>query len=388
MGYILIGADFVPTPSNMKYFCSGEKEQLFDEELTSLIEQASYRIFNLEFPITDVVNPIKKCGTNFSSPQNTIALYKRMPVDLFTMANNHILDQGEKGLIDTIGALNNSGISYVGAGRNLSEAKEPFYFEYNGYKCGVYGLAEHEFSIATENTAGANPLNELQLINDIHRVRENCSYLIVLFHGGKEEYRYPTSHLQQICRTMVASGADLVICQHSHCIGCFEEYEGGSIIYGQGNFLFDDEHNEYWDTSILIKICDKGNIEFIPIVRENYGVRLATDTESIKILNEFYLRSDNLKDPKLLEIINNQEANRHLEHYLLTFAGIGRKNLLFRLINKISGHRYSKLYIKYKYNEQSRINLLNIIECEAHRDMLTRGLRGTIYNENSNGCRS
>lgn len=45
-----------------------------------------------------------------------------------------------------------------------------------------------------------------------------------------------------------------MVCQHSHCIGCKEEYLQGTIVYGQGNFLFDDEENEYWQTSLLIRI--------------------------------------------------------------------------------------------------------------------------------------
>lgn len=56
------------------------------------------------------------------------------------------------------------------------------------------------------------------------------------------------------CRKIVEKGADLVVCQHSHCIGCMEEYDKGTIIYGQGNFLFDDSESIFWRTSLLLKI--------------------------------------------------------------------------------------------------------------------------------------
>ena len=71
---------------------------------------------------------------------------------------------------------------------------------------------------------------------------------------------------------MVQKGADLVVCQHSHCIGCYESYKGSTIIYGQGNFIFDHLENEYWKTSMLIKLTlgEQCSIDFIPLVREKW----------------------------------------------------------------------------------------------------------------------
>lgn len=60
----------------------------------------------------------------------------------------------------------------------------------------------------------------------------------MLYHGGKEYYRYSSPNLQKTCRKMTEKGADLVLCQHSHCIGSYEEYNDSTILYGQGNFIF------------------------------------------------------------------------------------------------------------------------------------------------------
>lgn len=97
--------------------------------------------------------------------------------------------------------------------------------------------------------------------------------MIVLYHGGKEQYRYPSPNLQKTCRKLVEKGADLVVCQHSHCIGCREEYLQGTIVYGQGNFLFDDEENEYWQTSLLIMISDDFEVKYIPLKKNKNTVR-------------------------------------------------------------------------------------------------------------------
>lgn len=73
---------------------------------------------------------------------------------------------------------------------------------------------------------------------------------------------------------MVHKGVNLIICQHSHCIGSYEEYEGANIIYSQGNFIFNKHDNEFWNTSLLIKVEFKTEfiISYIPIVRNECGI--------------------------------------------------------------------------------------------------------------------
>lgn len=149
----------------------------------------------------------------------------------------------------------------------MAEARKPYIIELDGLKIGIYACAEHEFSIATENASGANPFDPLESLDHVQGLSDKCDYVIVLYHGGKEHYRYPSPYLQKACRKMAEKGADLVVCQHSHCIGCFEEYEKSTIIYGQGNFIFDHSESEFWQTSLLVKIVidDGPHISYIPI---------------------------------------------------------------------------------------------------------------------------
>lgn len=94
---IIIGGDIVPTNSNIGFFESGDVETLLGEELNSILQNADYRIFNLEVPFTDREQPIPKCGPNLIAPTKCVAGYKAMQVDLLTLANNHILDQDQQG---------------------------------------------------------------------------------------------------------------------------------------------------------------------------------------------------------------------------------------------------------------------------------------------------
>ena len=186
---------------------------------------------------------------------------------VFGMANNHILDHDEQGLLSTLDRLSENKLGYVGAGRDLQEAEKPFIIEKEGVKVGVYACAENEFSIATGNQAGANPFDPLESLDHIVRLKSECDFVIVLHHGGKEHYRYPSPGLRKVCRKMAEKGADLIVCQHSHCIGAFEKYSDSMIVYGQGNFLFDRRDNEFWNTGLLIKAVfgKEMSVEFVPV---------------------------------------------------------------------------------------------------------------------------
>ena len=386
MTKIIIGADIVPTESNMPYFASGEVETLIGSRLLGILKEADFTIFNLEVPLTDRESPIEKCGPNLIAPVSTINGLKNINPYFFTLANNHILDQGEQGLFSTLQTLDNAGIVYAGAGTNLAEAQKPYIYTDGGLKVGIYCCAEHEFSIASENTAGANPFDPLESLDHIHELKEQCDYVVVLYHGGKEHYRYPSPYLQKVCRKMVDKGADLVVCQHSHCIGCEEKCGSGTIVYGQGNFLFDHSNSEFWQTGLLIDLeinneayGIKSTIRYIPIKKSCEKVRLAEGRDASYILSSFDERSSEIRTPNFIE--NNYEAfaKSMLVEYLGAFAGRLPRRLLYRGINKITGYRFSRWLLSHKYKKREKIVLRNFIECEAHRELMLRGLKRCIY---------
>jgi poly-gamma-glutamate capsule biosynthesis protein CapA/YwtB (metallophosphatase superfamily) len=368
---ILIGGDLVPTESNFDLFSFANTAELFGDDLLEVLKQVDFRVFNLEVPLTDKEAPIIKCGPNLIAPTNTIKGIKRIQTDLLTLANNHILDQGEQGLYSTIRVLKENDIDYLGAGSNLNEAAQPYFWEKDGIRLGIYACAEHEFSIATKNSPGANPFDPLESLDHIQDLANKCDHLIVLYHGGKEHYRYPSPDLQKICRKIVDKGANLVVCQHSHCIGAFEKYNGETIVYGQGNFLFDDSKSEFWQTSLLLNVIltdGSMSVEYVPIVKQGYGVRLANKQQSEEILYGFNERSRQILDEEFVKQEYDRFAAEMLNGYLTTFHG---DNLFFRVLNKLSRHTLaSKLY-----TDKSLTVIQNFIECEAHRELILAGLK-------------
>lgn len=380
---LMIGADIVPTKNNFKYFRNGDMEHLTGEGLEKLLREADFTAFNLEVPLTDKISPIEKAGPNLIAPPDTIEGLKKINPYFFTLANNHILDQGKQGLFSTLRLLDGAGIDHAGAGKDLGEASRRYVKKIGEINLGIYCCAEHEFTIASETDAGANPFDVLESLDHITYLKRQCDYAVVLYHGGKEHYRYPSPYLQKVCRKMVDKGADLVVCQHTHSVGCEEEWNGGRIVYGQGNFLFDNCDNEFWQTGLLIDVQIGKNgsvvsheVTYHPLRKTTGGVRLAEDSEKEEILSAFFGRSAEIMDPAAVVEHYKEFAVSMLPGYLCTFSG--RRGLLSRAVNKLSGYRFYKWEMAHRYGTKHRIALRNYVECEAHRELVLQGIRDEV----------
>ncbi|WP_079474815.1 CapA family protein [Marinococcus halophilus] len=367
---LIIGSDVVPTSSNKALFHEANVMNLLGKDIFDLWNRADMRIFNLETPLVDEEAPIDKCGPNFITPTGTINGIKGLNPTLLTLANNHIMDQGTQGLASTRKLLFQYDIPNVGTGKDLYEAQKPYILKKGDLKIGVYACAEHEFSISTKEKAGANPFDPLESLDHIIELKEKCDYLIVLYHGGKEHYRYPSPYLQKACRKMAQKGADIIICQHSHCIGSYEDYEDSKIIYGQGNFLFDKYDNEFWNTGLLIKlnIEDGINVEYIPFTKESSGIRLATGNARENILSGFEKRSANILKEGFIEEEYQRYAKKNIYSYLRKTAGMNK------WIARLDKYILKGKLVKFKYKRENLLKLQNTVECEAHRELLISAL--------------
>lgn len=371
---ILIGADIVPTDSNRRYFSSGDMKSILGGDLIDFLEKATFRVFNLECPLVDSKSQIQKAGPALMAPVSSIKGIKVLGADLITLSNNHIMDQGVNGLLSTLKILDENHISYLGVGNDLIEAQRSFIAYINKRKVGFYACVEHEFSIADEKNPGANPFDVLESFDHVFCLKKQCDSVIVLYHGGKEHYRYPSPFLQRVCRKFIESGADIVICQHSHCIGCEEKYQNGLIVYGQGNFIFDSHNHPTSQTSLLIQIDDEFNVEYVPLEKFDCGVRLASEDSAKKILLDFFHRSEQIKNKVFLEDEYVKFSKRMLNEYLLMCSGY-HHNVLKRIVNKVFGYRFSSYFALNYYKKKELLAIRNFVECEAHRELLVEGLK-------------
>lgn len=379
---ILIGADIVPTESNIALFQSGNISELIGEELCQIFEAADYRIFNLEVPLTDEETPIEKDSPNLIAPTASAVGLKALNIDLVGLSNNHIMDQDEQGLKSTVSALKKTGINFVGVGDTVESAKKPFIFDCGGKKIGVYACTKYSCATVSDVSAGANPFDPLESLDHIAELKKHCDYVIVLYHGGKESYRYPSPNLQKIFRKMADKGADLVIAQHTHCIGCEEKYKNATLVYGQGNFLFDYGslgNIEVWQTGLLIRINDDFSIEYLPLVKNKNTVRLATGEKADEILSQFRCRSDSVKTTGELEKCYREFAEERIENYLWVL--LGKYNLAFRVLNRLFGQKFRQFVLRKKYTKRYLLMIQNIVEDAAHRELFLMGIQSEIDNQ-------
>jgi poly-gamma-glutamate synthesis protein (capsule biosynthesis protein) len=297
---IAIGGDISITKRSWELFDKADEKGAFDDVI-SVFERNERVMVNLECAVTESENRIAKFGPNLKAPLNTVKTLKKAGVTDCFLSNNHIFDFGIPGLNDTLHALDEEEMLWNGIGDNYEDSRKNHYVIKDGCKIAFINVCEHEYSYATANRVGARPFDEFETMHDIRMAKKESDRVVVIYHGGKEYCRYPSPRLLKACREMVRCGADVVLCQHSHCIGCYEYFEGGHILYGQGNFHFNSYMDiECWHEGLLVELdIDKhrNEITFIPVVeKDDGGITLAKGERNEDILSGFAKRSKQLLD--------------------------------------------------------------------------------------------
>lgn len=296
---LLFGADVVPTTEiSEKYFIDGDIKTLFGE-IPSIIKNYDRLLVNLECALTDSEKGIEKCGPNIKADKRCADTLKKLGVTDIMLANNHVYDFGRKGFKDTLEQLDRVKIPYTGVGENNEDCRKIHYFVEKGKRVAIVNVCEHEYSYALEDREGTNAYDPYLTMQDIRLAKKNADFVIAIYHGGKEHCHYPSPRLRNLCREMVLNGACVVLTQHSHCIGCYEEYEGGHIVYGTGNFHFAwPNKTDLWNTSLLVgvELGDSVDINFYPLRTVGATVDIATGDKAKEILDGFYARNEELKN--------------------------------------------------------------------------------------------
>ena len=362
---VLIAGDFAPGARLARQIEARNFSEVFPENLRDTIKSADFSFVNFESPVVEKgYKPITKCGPNLHCTPEAAAAVKYAGFTGVTLANNHILDFGVDGLRKTVECCKSQGLEIVGVADNLKEAGKILYLEREGKVLAVINCCEHEFSIATETEAGANPLNPVRQFYKIQEAKLKADYVVVIVHGGHEHYQLPSPRMQETYRFFVDAGADVVVNHHQHCYSGYELYNGKPIFYGLGNFCFDTfpvEVNSTWNYGYLLELTFEGEIRYKLVPYCQYSKN--SNVELIQDQREFDIQMN-----KLNEIIANPEKLRKCtdDYYFTTsdymlnvFQPYGNRvlNKLFRMHLLPSLVPLKKLVMLYNY-----------ISCESHRD--------------------
>ncbi|MFD0958562.1 CapA family protein [Paenibacillus chungangensis] len=219
---------------------------------------------NLETPITLRGTPM--------SHENLEYVYKGSPealpaiasagFDVFNLANNHAMDQGVEGMLDTMMHLEEADLAYFGTGSNDAEAFRPLLKEVRGMKVAYIGLSRvipfPELK-ADRNVPGiAETYDTTRAVQAIAKAEEEADIVVVMVHWGSNNKEELEPYQSRFAKEYIDAGADLVIGSHPHLLQGFEKYKDRWIAYSLGNFIFSkNPEGKFGETGVLDAHCTK-----------------------------------------------------------------------------------------------------------------------------------
>ena len=348
---------------------SVKKGTAIHNNVLDIIRNSDISILNLESPVAEPNDKkILKSGPNLRTSIETVAYLKECGFTHVTLANNHFYDYGDSGVTRTIDALKKEEIGYVGGGRYPEERRKPLYIDTPEGKIAILNYCEHEFSV--HEPMGSNPMNPVAIYHDIQNAKNTCKFIIMICHGGHEGYQLPSPRMKELYHFFIDMGADIVCNHHQHCFSGWEEYNGGKIYYGLGNFFFDDHRpprrkDKSWNFGFMLHIelvNHQLNCEPIPYSQclDTKDCRLLKGGEYLSFINKISELSKIIESPNLLQTnfeMYCQRLKKNTTTELSPFANkylkaLCRRNLLPSFLNK-----------------KKSIELYNLIRCESLRDV-------------------
>lgn len=219
-------------------------DHLFSDGIDSVFHAAQLVVGNLECPATKIEAPVFKRFIFRGEPEwlNTL---KDHGITHLNLANNHSIDQGRQGLLDTKQNIIEAGMVPIGAGENMDEAAQPVLLAEHPRK--VWLVAS--LRLALENYAylpdkpcvSQEPMDSL--LERVNRLRkaDSTAIIIVSLHWGGEHTLQPVPSQRIEAHQLILAGADVLVCHHTHTFQTVEDFHGKKIYYSVGNFIFDQQ---------------------------------------------------------------------------------------------------------------------------------------------------
>lgn len=270
------------------------------KKMAEVFGSTDFNFGNLESPISGD-NDILGKDLTFNTHTRDVAGLKVFNFKVLNLANNHALDQGLNGLLQTRKFLSKENIKFLGTGKNLEQAWEPKIIVVKGIKIGFVGA-----SYSSINDGGGERNDYVTRIEDTERLKKSIKHLktkkadfiVAAMHAGDEYTRQPNQLQINFARAAIDSGADIVLGSHPHWVQTIEKYQGKYIFYSLGNFIFDQTWSRDTMEGLTLKITLQSRknaapkvrleqIELLPVIIENaYAPRPANETETRQILEK------------------------------------------------------------------------------------------------------
>jgi poly-gamma-glutamate capsule biosynthesis protein CapA/YwtB (metallophosphatase superfamily) len=251
------------------------------------LRESGIAFCNCEWPLTDRGAPWPgKAGRVVRSHPSKVETYAFAGFDAVGLANNHTMNYGPEGLLQTIELLDAAGIKHCGGGANLAEAHRPAVVEWQGTRVaflsytsvftagfeampGRPGLAVvkvdttynvparlHEMpGSPLEVATTPDPRHKEQMQADVAAARQQADAVVVTWHWGVSMgYQHLVPYQTELGRAAIDAGADLVVGHHPHTLQAIEVYRGKPIAYSIAHFGFDMESSSFSEESVLLDV--------------------------------------------------------------------------------------------------------------------------------------
>lgn len=272
------------------------------------LARAEITVGNLESTLSDDGRPTQG-GDSFHADPKILDGLELAGFDAVSLANNHVGDYGQRALRRTLAELRDADLPYVGAGRNLDEARKPVILERDGVRVGLLATDSiGETPAATADRGGTNrlnmpprtgPLNTRQLdriTEDIEQLDDEVDVVVVIPHWGTQYTHRPEASQRRAAKAFAEAGADLVVGGHPHWVQGWERYGGTTVVHSLGNFVFDMDFQTKTMEGIVVEIVLWGDevkaVEPVPYRMDSRFVpRVVSGSAAERILDDVWSTS-------------------------------------------------------------------------------------------------
>ena len=219
-------------------------EHLFSAGVDSVLKAAQVAVGNLECPATKIKAPVQKLFIFRGEPE-WLAVLRDHGFTHLNLANNHSIDQGREGLMDTRRNIVAAGMVPVGAGSTMDEASQPVLLGEQPRRVWLVAslrLALENYAYLTDRPCvSQEPMDSL--LGRVSRLRRDDpeAVIVVSLHWGGEHTLKPVPRQRLEAHRLIDAGADVLVCHHTHTLQTVEDYRGKKIYYSIGNFIFDQQ---------------------------------------------------------------------------------------------------------------------------------------------------
>ena len=234
------------------------REDSLDEKVVDFLHSADHVVANVECALS--ADPTVGSGLKHTSdPAAGAFIRDKIGSKIWSLANNHILDCGAKGLLDTIQAAKDHGCQTIGAGADKDDAAKPVFVEGAG-GIGVFSVVYDADILRTpEDEPGVLIWTEIERIRKtIDLIKSKCRWCVIVVHGQRTEFnQIPLPVSRKLMKSYLDMGADVVVGHHPHVVQNYERFGKKMIFYSLGNFIFDTDYQRqqnYTEYGMLLKL--------------------------------------------------------------------------------------------------------------------------------------